>query len=84
MEGYYAETGRGGAGLTAFEYERVRHLPPLPEEGMYNLEEMWSNITYFLKAVIPVAEESDVRLALHPDFKPYWRPLHSMWDILER
>jgi mannonate dehydratase len=70
VEGYYAETGRGGAGLTAFEYERVRHLPPLPEEGMHNLEEMWSNITYFLKAVIPVAEESDVRLALHPNDPP--------------
>ena len=31
---------------------------------------MWSNITYFLKAVIPVAEESGVRLALHPNDPP--------------
>lgn len=70
VEGYYAETGRGDAGLTAFDYERVRHLAPLPEEGVHNLEEMWSNITYFLKAVIPVAEESGVRLALHPNDPP--------------
>jgi mannonate dehydratase len=70
VEGYYAETGRGGSGLTAFDYDRVRNLPPLPEEGTHSLEEMWSNITYFLKAVIPVAEEAGVRLALHPNDPP--------------
>jgi mannonate dehydratase len=31
---------------------------------------MWANITYFLKAVVPVAEESGVRLALHPNDPP--------------
>lgn len=70
VEGYYAETGRAGAGLTAFDYERVKNLPPLPNEGVHNLEEMWKNITYFLKAVIPVAEQSGVRLALHPNDPP--------------
>ncbi|MBZ5564590.1 MAG: mannonate dehydratase [Acidobacteriia bacterium] len=70
VEGYYAETGRAGAGLTAFDYDRVKDLPPLPEEGVHSLEEMWANITYFLKAVVPVAEESGVRLALHPNDPP--------------
>jgi mannonate dehydratase len=70
VEGYYAETGRGGAGLTAFDYDRVKDLPPLPKEGVHTLEEMWRNITYFLKAVVPVAEESGVRLALHPNDPP--------------
>jgi mannonate dehydratase len=70
VEGYYAETGRGGAGLTAFDYARAKDLPPLPDEGAHNLEEMWTNIAYFLKAVIPVAEESGVRLALHPNDPP--------------
>ena len=70
MEGYYAETGRAGAGLTAFDYARVKGLPPLPAEGAHSLEEMWSNITYFLKAVIPTADESGVRLALHPHDPP--------------
>ncbi len=69
-EGYYEETGRAGAGLTAFDYERVKDLPPLPNEGAHKLEEMWSNITYFLKAVVPVAEQSGVRLALHPNDPP--------------
>jgi mannonate dehydratase len=70
MEGYYEETGRSGAGLTAYDYERMKDLPPLPAEGAHTLEEMWANITYFLKAVIPVAEKANVRLALHPNDPP--------------
>ncbi len=70
IEGYYGEDGRGGAGLTAFDAARVKDLPPLPEEGAHTLEEMWANIAYFLKAVIPEAERSNVRLALHPNDPP--------------
>lgn len=70
VEGYYEETGRGGAGLTAFDYARVKDLPPLPAEGAHSIDEMWRNVTYFLKAVIPVAEQSGVRLALHPNDPP--------------
>jgi mannonate dehydratase len=70
VEGYFAESGRAGAGLTAFDYERVKDLPPLPDEGAHNLEEMWKNIAYFLQAVVPVAEKSGVRLALHPNDPP--------------
>src|SRR5580693_261733 len=69
-EGYFAETGRAGAGLTAFDNDKVKDLPPLPNEGAHTLDEMWANITYFLKAVIPVAEQSGVRLALHPNDPP--------------
>jgi len=70
IEGYYAQEGRGGAGLTAFDANRVKNLPPLPEEGAHSLDEMWNNISYFLKAVIPIAEQSNVRLALHPNDPP--------------
>jgi len=70
VEGYYEETGRAGAGLTAFDYDRVKDLPPLPNEGAHKLEEIWRNITYFLKAVVPVAQEAGVRLALHPNDPP--------------
>jgi mannonate dehydratase len=70
VEGYYAQTGRGGAGLTAFDYSRVRDLPLLSNEGAHTLEQMWTNITYFLKAVVAVAEEAGVRLALHPNDPP--------------
>jgi mannonate dehydratase len=49
---------------------KFKDLPPLPNEGAHTLDEMWNNITYFLKAVIPTAENSNVRLALHPNDPP--------------
>jgi mannonate dehydratase len=70
VEGYYEELGRAGAGMTAFDYARVKDLPPLAEEGAHSLEDMWKNVTYFLKAVIPAAEEAGVRMALHPNDPP--------------
>ena len=70
MEGYFEEPGRAGAGWTGFDYTRMKDLPPLPEEGAHTLDEMWSNITYFLKAVVPEAEKAGVRLALHPNDPP--------------
>jgi len=70
IEGYYNVEGRGGAGYRAFDYERVKDLPPLPDEGAHTLDEMWDNITYFLNAVIPAAEEAGVRMALHPNDPP--------------
>jgi mannonate dehydratase len=49
---------------------KFKDLPPLPNEGAHNLDEMWNNITYFLKAVVPTAEKANVRLALHPNDPP--------------
>jgi mannonate dehydratase len=31
---------------------------------------MWANYTYFMKAVLPVAQEAGVKMALHPDDPP--------------
>ena len=70
MEAYFDELGRGGAGIQGVDYDRMKGLPPLPEQGAHNLTEMWANITYFLKAVIPVAEKANVRMALHPNDPP--------------
>jgi mannonate dehydratase len=70
VEGYYEELGRAGAGLTAFDYDKIKDLPPLPEVGAHTLDAMWKNVEYFLKAVVPVAVESNVRLALHPNDPP--------------
>jgi mannonate dehydratase len=71
IEGYFEEVGRGGAGLTGVDYDRMKDLAPLPDEGTHTLSEMWANITYFLKAVVPVAEKANVRLALHPNDPPF-------------
>jgi mannonate dehydratase len=71
MEGYFEETGRGSAGITGVDDARMDGLAPVPEEGAHTLDEMWANIAYFLKAVIPVAEKANVRLALHPNDPPF-------------
>jgi len=72
--------GRGGARSTSFEWERVKDAPLMvggpgaepsliPESHRRPIsdEQMWDNYAYFLKAVVPVAEDTGVKLALHPD-----------------
>jgi mannonate dehydratase len=58
--------GRGGAIYSTFDYNKANHEPPLTEAGPVNEDVYWERITYFVKRVIPVAEEYKVRLACHP------------------
>ncbi|HVS34687.1 MAG TPA: mannonate dehydratase [Gemmataceae bacterium] len=57
--------GRGGAAYKSFDFDKLKDAPPL-DGAPANDEEMWDRITYFLKRVVPVAEESKVRLCCHP------------------
>ena len=36
----------------------------------YSADDIWASYKYFLRAVLPVAEEAGVKLALHPDDPP--------------
>ena len=47
-------------------YEKALQEPPLTEAGPVSEEEAWERITYFLKRVIPAAEEHKIRMACHP------------------
>ena len=58
--------GRGGARYSTFVYDQAKQEPPLTEAGVVGEEVYWERITYFLKRVIPVAEEYKVRMACHP------------------
>jgi mannonate dehydratase len=58
--------GRGGAQLSTFVYDKAKQDPPLTEAGPVSEDQMWERISYFLDRVVPVAEESRVRLACHP------------------
>jgi mannonate dehydratase len=55
--------GQEGYSLQAFR-ER------LDEYRDIDNDQYRSNLTYFLKAIIPVAQESDVKMAIHPDDPP--------------
>jgi len=72
------ETTRGGARARAFDLskdpaghwdQQVWHLP-LSHGRVYTEQEMWDNYTYFIKAVVPVAEEAGVRIGIHPEDPP--------------
>lgn len=58
---------RGGA-LTS-EFDRAA-MPPEPAEPLLTAEQLWENYAYFLRAVIPAAEEAGVWMGLHPDDPP--------------
>ncbi len=60
---------RGGALVTSYDHELMERAGPT-EYGEISAERLWQNLEYFLKAVVPVAEEAGVQLALHPDDPP--------------
>src|SRR5262245_60947197 len=71
--------GRGGVRVTAFDMALIdaaplvagmRNLDALREDEPLSAENMWENYAYFMRAVLPVAEEAGVKLALHPDDPP--------------
>ncbi len=78
--------GRGGAHVTAFDSrvieqaggaksfvakadERMATLV-VEDEPVLTHEQMWENFAYFMHAVLPIAEEVGVKIALHPDDPP--------------
>jgi mannonate dehydratase len=78
--------GRGDAKVTAFDMgaieaaggatsyvaksdERLATMA-IADEPMLTHGQMWENYAYFMNAVLPVAEDVGVKLALHPDDPP--------------
>ncbi|MDC3412052.1 mannonate dehydratase [Aquibacillus sp. 3ASR75-11] len=58
--------------MPGWEPERLKSLAKLFEQYEHVTEEnLWSNLQYFLEKVIPVAEQHDVKLAIHPDDPPW-------------
>lgn len=88
-EGYVLRKGegRGGADLRAFDARRVQDLPPLESVGAVSYDAMWENLTAFLRAVVPVAEDSGMTLAAHPNdppvaaFRGVAQPLATVADL---
>jgi len=71
---------RGGATSRAFDYDLVKNAPPT-KYGVVTEEQTWKNLEYFLKGVLPTAEEVGVRICLHPDDPPI-SPIQGFARIL--
>jgi mannonate dehydratase len=50
--------------------ERYDALAVREGDAIISEGQMWKNYEYFIKAVLPVAEEAGVKMALHPDDPP--------------
>lgn len=58
--------------LPGWEPERMKTIKKLFEQYKYITEEhLFENLRYFLEKVIPVAEEFNVKMAIHPDDPPW-------------
>ena len=72
------EGTRGGAIARGFDADKAtvgiwagkRFEGPLTHGRVYTEEEIWDNYEYFIKAVVPIAEENDVKIGIHPDDPP--------------
>ena len=60
---------RGHARCSSFDMALVEDVPPMFGRE-FSDDDMWANYRYFIEAVLPVAEEAGVTLALHPDDPP--------------
>jgi len=63
----------------SYKTEELKSL--LAEYKTVSEETLWANLEYFLKAIIPVAEEAGVKMAMHPDDPP--RPIFGLPRIVK-
>jgi mannonate dehydratase len=71
---------RGGALVSGYDHALMRGAPEV-EAGPVTEEELWENLGYFLRRVLPVAERAGVRLAMHPDDPPL-SPIRGVGRIM--
>jgi mannonate dehydratase len=71
---------RGGSVVTSFDSALLRDAPPT-ELGPIGEDELWENLAYFLRRVLPIAERANVKLAMHPDDPPL-SPIRGVGRIM--
>lgn len=63
----------------SYKPEQLKAL--LAEYSQIDEEKLWEHLAYFLKAIIPVAEEVGLKMAIHPDDPP--RPIFGLPRIVK-
>ena len=71
---------RGGALVSSYDHSLLKDAP-YTENAPFSEDELWANLKYYLEAIVPVAEEAKVKLALHPDDPPI-SPIRGMSRII--
>lgn len=62
----------GGIALPGWEPERLVYVEStIAKYKNISQEQYWENTKYFLDRIIPVAEELDIKMAIHPDDPPW-------------
>jgi len=64
---------------SSYKPEELKSL--LAEYADVGEEKLWEHLGYFLKAIVPVAEESGIKMACHPDDPP--RPIFGLPRIVK-
>jgi mannonate dehydratase len=64
---------------SSYKPEELRAL--LNEYASVDAEKLWQHLEYFLRAIIPVAEEAGIKMAIHPDDPP--RPIFGLPRIVK-
>jgi len=65
----FTTRGRGDAVVSSFDAALTANAP-LTHGRVFTEDDLWETFRVFTDAVVPVAEEAGVRLALHPDDPP--------------
>lgn len=61
-----------GYAMPGWETSRMGEIKELFEKYKDITEEdLWDNLKYFLEKIIPVCEENDIKMAIHPDDPPW-------------
>ncbi len=68
--GYDARDGNNQSPEWKGVWAGKTYTEPLSHGRVFTKEEIWENYTYFIKKVVPVAEEAGVRIGIHPDDPP--------------
>jgi mannonate dehydratase len=77
-----ATVGRGGARYSTFDYDEFMKEPPDYPDHHISEEKLRANLKHFLEHIVPVAEEVEVQLTMHPDDPPRPEPLGGAARIL--
>lgn len=59
LPGWDTSYGEGGLGALLDQYKDIDE------------EKLWANLEYFIKGIMPTAEEEEVKMAIHPDDPPW-------------